>query len=198
MCDCGRVDVVQRAGAPAVPGGQRWDRQPLLNEPGDVLHCLGDEGAVPVLLPVSVRQVSVPLLCFVDCLRHSQLPAGGGFRGGAFPFDKTGVRHRGAEQGRLHTPHRLIGEHLGFFGLTGSFVVMVIAPHGFVRVVGGKQAGGKWGSRRVAEVEPLCNSSYNFLSLLQQAANQGIRFISRRSWRGAPRRLGHGEILETS
>lgn len=196
VCDCGRVHmVVQWASAAAVPGGQRRDGQPLLDEPGDVLHRLGNERAVPIVLLISVRHFPVPLLC----LCHPQFPAGGGFRGGALPLDKARcLCHRGAKRRGLSASHRLVRARLKFFGLTGGFVVVVAAPHGFVRAVGAEQAWGKWRCRRVAEVEPLCDSSYDFLSLLQQGANEGIGFASGRPRGGAPGQLSHGQVLESS
>lgn len=100
VCDRGCVHVVQRAAAPAVPGGQRWDRQPLLDEPGNVLHCLGDEGAVSIpflLLQSGPLLLSIPLLLSVSHLGHPQLPAGGRFRGRAFSFGKS-FSHRCVER----------------------------------------------------------------------------------------------------
>lgn len=195
MCDrC--AHVLQGAAAPAVPGGQRGDRQSLLDESCNVLHCLGNEGAVSVFL--SVRLVSFPFLLPVPHLVHFQLPAGCGFRRGRLPFDEIGFSHRRVERAGPPTSHRLVRGYFRFFGLTGSCVVMVAAPHGFGRVVRCKQAGREWWGCWVTEVEPLCNSSNNFLSLLQQRANQRVPLVCGRPWGGATGRLCHGEILQNS
>lgn len=52
VCHCCCVSMVQRAAASAVPGGQRGDRQSLLDEPSNVLNCLGNQRAVCIPLPV--------------------------------------------------------------------------------------------------------------------------------------------------
>lgn len=169
--DCRGVRVVQRAAAPAVSGGQRGDGQSLLDESGDVLYCLGDQGTVPPPLLVLLRlprPLPVPVLLPVARLSQFQLPTGRGFRGGALPFAEGSVGHGCVERAGPHASHRFVGWYLGLFGLTGSYVVVVTAPHGFGRVVGCEKA---WRQRRrcgVAEVKPLCDAGDNFLSLLQQ------------------------------
>ncbi len=203
MCDCCCVRVVKGAAAPAVPGGQRGDRQSLLDESSNVLYCLGDQGAVSppllvfLLLFLSLL-LSVPHLLSVSCLSHFQLPAGCRFRGGALPFAERSVSHGRVEGALPHTSHGLIRRYLGLFGLTGSYVVMVTAPHGFGRVVRSKKAGGEWRCCGVAEVEPLCDAGYNFLSLLQQGANQGVCLGCSWPRGGAAGRLCQGEILKSS
>lgn len=101
VCDCGCVHLVQRAAASAVPRGQRWDRQPLLDEPGNVLHCLCNEGAVSVpfllLFQSGPLLLSISLLLSVSRLCHLQLPAGCWFRGQAFSFGKC-FSHRCVER----------------------------------------------------------------------------------------------------
>lgn len=167
--------VVQWAAAPAVSGGQRGDRQSLLDESSNVLHCLGDQGAVsPPLLVFLLLflflslPLSIPILLSVSFLSHFQLPTGCRFRGGALPFAERSVSYGGIEGARPHTSHRFVGRYLRLFGLTGSYVVMVTAPHGFGRVVRGKKAGREWRRCGVTEVEPLCDTGDNFLSFLQQ------------------------------
>lgn len=171
--DCCCVRVVQRAAAPAVSGGQRGDGQPLLDEPSDVLHRLGDQGTVspPLLVSLPLRlplPLSIPVLLSVACLGQLQFPTGCRFGGGALPFAEGSVSYGRVERAGPHAPHRFIGWYLGLFGLAGSYVVMVTAPHGFGRVVGCKKA---WRERwccGVAEVKPLCDTGDNFLSFLQQ------------------------------
>lgn len=84
VCDCRCVCVMQRAAAPAVPGGQRGHSQSLLDESGNVMYCLGNQGAVPrplfFFLLFSLPP-SIPLLLYVSCLSHFQLPAGCRLRG---------------------------------------------------------------------------------------------------------------------
>lgn len=203
MCDRCCVRVVQGAAAPAVPGGQRGDRQSLLDKSSNVLYCLGDQGAVStplfvLLLLFLSLPLSIPRLLPASCLSQFQLPAGCRFRGGALPFDKRSISHRCVEGALPHTSHGLIGRYLGLFGLTGSYVVMVTAPHGFGRVVRSKKAGREWRCCGVAEVEPLCDAGYNFLSLMQQGANQGVCLGCSRPWGGAAGRLCQGEILKSS
>lgn len=203
VCDCCCVCVVQRAATPAVSGGQRGDRQSLLDESSNVLYCLGDQGAVSPPLPVFLLlflalPLSVPLLLCVSRLSHLQLPAGCRFRGRALPFAERSVSHRCVEGAGPHTSHRLIGWYLGLFGLTGSYVIMVTAPHGFGRVVRSKKAGREWRCCGVAEVEPLCDAGDNFLSLLQQGANQGVCLGCSGPWGGTAGWLCKGEIFKSS
>lgn len=94
--------------------------------------------------------------------------------------------------------HRLIGRYLRLFGLTGSYIIMVTAPHGFGRVVRSKKAGRKWGCCGVTKVEPLCNTGNNFLSLLQQGTNQWVCLRCSRPRGGAAGWLGNGKILKSS
>lgn len=201
VCDCRCVRLVQRAAAPPVPRGQRGDRQSLLDESSNVLYCLGDQGAVsPSLLVFLLLFLSlpIPLLLSVSCLSHFQLPAGCRFRGGALLFAERSVSHGCVEGAGPHTSHRLIGRYLWLFGLTGSYVVMVTAPHGFGWVVRRKKAGGEWRCCGVAEVEPLCDAGNNFLSLLQQGANQGVCLGCSRPRGGAAGWLSQGEMFESS
>lgn len=94
--------------------------------------------------------------------------------------------------------NKLIGRGLRLFGLTGSNVVIIAAPRGFGRVVGGKQAGWEWWCGWIAEVKPLRDAGDHFLPLLQQGAYQRVCLSSSRPGGGAARRFGHRQILKSS
>lgn len=141
VCDCCCVRVVQKAAAAAGPRGQRRDGQSLLDESSDVLHCLRDQGAFALPVLFLLLLLLFLILC-VTRLGHSQLPACCRFRGGALPFAKRGVGHGRVEVAGPHTSHGLVGRYLRLFGLTGSYVVGVTAPHGFGGVVRSEKAVG--------------------------------------------------------
>lgn len=94
--------------------------------------------------------------------------------------------------------NKLVGRALRLFGLPGSNVVIVAAPRGFGRVIGGKQARWERWCSWITEVKPLRDAGNHFLSLLQQGAYQ--RVCLSRSWPrgGAAGRLGHGQIFKSS
>lgn len=140
MCDCCRVHLVQWAAAPAMSGGQRRDRESLLDESSNVLYCLGNQRAVSppliifLLFSLSLF-LSIPILLAFSCLSHFQFPTGCRFRGGALLFAKRSISYGCIEGAWPYTSYRFIGWYLRIFGLTGSYVIMVTTPHGFGRVV---------------------------------------------------------------
>lgn len=194
MCDGCCVCVVHRAAA--AYGGEGGDRQSLLDQSADVLYCLGDQGALslPFLLCLTWPHPLSATTITISFLHHFQLSAGCGFRGAALPLAEGRVSYGGTSP---LTASRLIGGRLRLFGLTGSNIVMVTAPRDFGRAVRIEKAKRERGCCGITKVKPLCDSGDNFLSLLQQRANQRVCLSCSRPWGGTAGRLCQGDIFKS-
>lgn len=190
MCNGCCVCVVHRAAAPAVHGRQGGGRQSLLDQSGDVLYCLGEQRAlsIPFLLRLTAPQPSAAHLA-ISFLHHLELSAGWGF-----PLSKARLSYGCTLP--LTAP-RLIGGRLRLFGLTGGNIVMVTAPRDFGRAVRIEKAKRERGCCGVTKVKPLCDPGDNFLSLLQQRANQRVCLSGCRPWGGTAGRLCQGDIFKS-
>lgn len=182
--------------------GQRGDRQSVLNQSGNVLNSMGQETTVSLSLSVSqclsvslclqVSQclpdsVSVSQCLSISVLWESQSAAGNRFWGQRLPDNSRCIANGRVERGGRGVLSRR--SSLWLFGLAERGVVKVTATdRSLGGGVGGEEGRGEMGGGRVAEVEALSDSGDDFLSLLEQRANQRIG-LRGGSGGGAPRGL---------